>query len=66
MGIRSIVGFGGRTESWDINEAARELGDELARFGLASNSRVRAINARRLLGWKPSGPPILEAIENNL
>lgn len=60
------LGFGGRTESWDINEAARELGDELARFALASNSRVRAINARRLLGWKPSGPPVLEAIEHNL
>jgi nucleoside-diphosphate-sugar epimerase len=64
--ISRNLGFGGRTESWDINQAVRALGDELARFALASNSRVRAINARRLLGWKPSGPPVLEAIEHNL
>jgi nucleoside-diphosphate-sugar epimerase len=64
--ISRNLGFGGRTESWDVNEAVRALGDELARFALASNSRVRAINARRLLGWKPSGHPVLEAIEHNL
>jgi hypothetical protein len=40
--------------------------EELARFALASNSRVRAVNARRLLGWQPRGPALLQAIENNL
>jgi nucleoside-diphosphate-sugar epimerase len=64
--IGKNLGFGGKTEPWDINEAGAELGDELARFALASNSRVRAVNARRLLGWQPSGPSLLAAIENNL
>ena len=36
------------------------------RFALASNSRVQAVNARRLLGWRPSGPSLLQAIENSL
>ncbi len=43
-----------------------ELRDELARFGLGSNSRVRALNTRRLLGWQPRGPSALEAVEKNL
>ena len=64
--ISKNLGFGGKTEPWDINEAMAELGDELARFGLGSNSRVRALNARRLLGWKPSGASVLEAVEKNV
>ena len=64
--ISKNLGFRGKTEPWNINEAEAELGDELARFALASNSRVHAVNARRLLGWQPSGPSLLEAIENSL
>jgi len=64
--ISKNLGFGGKTEPWDINEAMAELGDELVRFGLGSNSRVRALNARRLLGWKPSGASVLEAVEKNV
>jgi hypothetical protein len=30
--ISKNLGFGGKTEPWDINEAGPELGDELARF----------------------------------
>jgi hypothetical protein len=41
-------------------------GDELARFGLGSNSRVRALNARRLLGWKPSGLSLGSGREKSL
>jgi nucleoside-diphosphate-sugar epimerase len=63
--ISRRLGFGGKTESWLADEAIAEYGD-WARFALGSNSRVRAVNARRLLGWTPSGPGILEAIENNI
>ncbi len=63
--VSKRLGFGGRTESWSADEAIAEYGD-WARFALASNSRVRAINARRLLGWTPSGPTVLEAVENHL
>jgi nucleoside-diphosphate-sugar epimerase len=59
------LGFGGKTASWPADEAIAEYGD-WARFALGSNSRVRAVNARRLLGWTPSGPGILEAIEQNI
>jgi len=63
--VSKRLGFGGRTESWPADEAIAEYGD-WARFALASNSRVRAIHARRLLGWAPCGPTILEAVENDL
>ena len=63
--ISKSLGFGGRTQSWPANEAIAEYGD-WARFALGSNSRVRAVNARRLLGWKPSGPTLLEAIEKEI
>jgi nucleoside-diphosphate-sugar epimerase len=63
--ISRRLGFGGKTESWPPDEAIAEYGD-WARFALGSNSRVRAVNARRLLGWTPSGPGILEAIEKNI
>lgn len=38
--------------SWPADEAIAELGD-WARFAIGSNSRVRAVNARQLLGWLP-------------
>lgn len=63
--ISKRLGFGGRTKSWSAEEVIAEYGD-WARFALASNSRVRATNARRLLGWTPSGPSLSEAIKNDL
>jgi nucleoside-diphosphate-sugar epimerase len=65
VSISRQLGFRGKTESWPADEAIAEYGD-WARFALGSNSRVRAVNARRLLGWTPSGPGILEAIEKNI
>jgi nucleoside-diphosphate-sugar epimerase len=63
--ISKRLGFGGKTDSWPADDAIAEYGD-WARFALGSNSRVRAVNARRLLGWKPSGPPLLEAVEKGI
>jgi nucleoside-diphosphate-sugar epimerase len=63
--ISKRLGFGGKTDSWPADDAIGEYGD-WARFALGSNSRVRAVNARRLLGWKPSGPSLFEAVEKNL
>ena len=60
--ISKALGFGGKTISWSIDNAIRELGD-WARFALASNSRVRAVNARNLLGWKPVEKSILRWME---
>ncbi|MCX2886937.1 MULTISPECIES: NAD-dependent epimerase/dehydratase family protein [Pseudomonas] len=50
--ISHALGFEGRIESWPADEAIAELGD-WARFAIGSNSRVRAVNARQLLGWLP-------------
>jgi nucleoside-diphosphate-sugar epimerase len=60
--ISRKLGFGGKTESWGIEEAIAEWGYELAVFALASNSRVRGIQSRQILGWKPAGRTLLEEI----
>lgn len=60
--ISRSLGFGGKTESWPLADAIAEFGESI-RSSLASNSRVRATNARRLLQWSPKGPPLLEVIE---
>ncbi len=65
--FREIVGaisrklrLGGKTESWSIDQAIAEWGYELAVFALASNSRVRGLKSRDVLGWKPTGVTLLE------
>jgi nucleoside-diphosphate-sugar epimerase len=63
--VSKSLGFEGRTLSWDINEAMSELGG-FARIALATNARVRAINARKLLNWRPSGPSLEQAVEQGL
>ncbi len=57
------LGFKGKTQSWNAADAIAQYGD-WARFALASNCRVRSVNARRLLGWSPKGPSLLEALES--
>ncbi|MDQ0088906.1 nucleoside-diphosphate-sugar epimerase [Paenibacillus anaericanus] len=61
--ISEALGFAGKTMSWPADEAIAELGD-WARFAIASNSRVRAVHARNLLGWQPSEEPMLSWIKN--
>ncbi|TDL88643.1 NAD-dependent epimerase/dehydratase family protein [Vibrio vulnificus] len=59
--ISEALGYGGKTLSWPMDEAIHELGD-WARFAIASNSRVRAMHARELLGWKPKEESIMSWI----
>jgi nucleoside-diphosphate-sugar epimerase len=63
--VSRALGFDGKTESWKAEDALRAEGD-WARFALGSNSRVRAVNARRLLGWSPQGPSLAEAVESGV
>jgi nucleoside-diphosphate-sugar epimerase len=58
--VSHSLGFGGKTVSWDLDSAKAELG-MWPQVALATNCRVRATNARRLLGWKPAGPALSEA-----
>jgi hypothetical protein len=58
-----MLGMGGRTLPMPIDEAIAELGESGAQFSFGSNSRVRAVRARRELGWSPSGRALIEEIE---
>lgn len=58
--IARVLGLPG-THSLDVDEVTRSFGPA-ARYGLASNSRVRAVAARRL-GWRPSGPSLSDWFE---
>lgn len=60
--ISNALGFEGKTQSWSAEDAIAELGD-WARFAIGSNSRVRAVNARQLLGWTPQHTSIQKWIE---
>lgn len=61
--IGRMLGFGERTEALSLTEAAERWGAEAAHFAFGSNSRVSAEKARRLLGWTPSRPGLIEEIE---
>ncbi|MBS0363144.1 MAG: NAD-dependent epimerase/dehydratase family protein [Proteobacteria bacterium] len=58
--IARALGLPG-VHSLDVEEVTRSFGPA-ARYGLASNSRVRAVAARRL-GWRPSAPALSDWFE---
>jgi nucleoside-diphosphate-sugar epimerase len=61
--ISRMLGFGGRTQPMPVEEAVAEVGEVAAHFSYGSNSRVRAVRARRELGWSPKGRALLDEIE---
>ena len=61
--ISRMLGFGGRTQPMTIQESVAEFGETAAQFSYGSNSRVRAVRARRELGWTPKVRTLLEEIE---
>lgn len=61
--IGRMLGMGGRTLPMPIDEAVAELGESGAQFSFGSNSRVRAVRARRELGWSPKERALIEEIE---
>lgn len=58
--VSASLGLGGRTRSWPLDKAVAELG-LWPQVALATNCRVRAVNARAL-GWRPNGPSLAQAI----
>jgi nucleoside-diphosphate-sugar epimerase len=56
--ISRVLGLGGKTVSVSIDDVIRQYG-EAGRYGVASNSLVSAVNARRL-GWSPKAPSLAE------
>ena len=61
--IGRMLGFGGRSESMTVEEAAAEWGEGPANDTMGSNSRVRAKRARAELGWHPHERSLIEEIE---
>jgi nucleoside-diphosphate-sugar epimerase len=62
--ISRMLGLGGATQAMPLDEAAAEWGDGPAQDTMGSNSRVRAVRARRELGWAPHQRPLLDEILN--
>jgi len=60
--ISRSLGFEGITVSLSVEDVVRQYGDA-GRYGVASNSRVSAVNARRL-GWTPKAPSLAEYLES--
>ena len=62
--IGRMLCMGERTEPITLEQAAAEWGEGAASYTMGSNSRVRAVRARRELGWRPHRAPLLEDIEH--
>jgi nucleoside-diphosphate-sugar epimerase len=60
--ISRSLGLGGKTVSVSVEDVVRQSG-EAGRYGVTSNSLVRAVNARRL-GWSPKAPTLSEYFES--
>jgi nucleoside-diphosphate-sugar epimerase len=60
--ISRSLGLGGKTVSVSVEDVVRQYGDA-GRYGVTSNSLVRAVNAWRL-GWSPKAPSIAEYLES--
>jgi nucleoside-diphosphate-sugar epimerase len=60
--VGRALGLGPETRDWPVEEAVAAWGiGAITSFG--SNSRVRSFKARRMLGWNPTGPQLIDEIE---
>ena len=56
----------GAAQPWPAEDAIATLGRQTAVFSLGSNSRVRGLKARSLLGWTPKQTSVLDWIRTEL
>jgi len=63
--ISRMLGFGGATRAMPIGEAVAELGPA-AYLSFGSNSRVRGVKSRQVLGWQPAGGTLFDEIEKGV
>ena len=61
--INRALRFEGSPSAMSMEEAAAEWGEGVAEDTMGSNSRVRAVRARRELGWLPTAHGLIEDIE---
>jgi len=64
VAISRMLGFDGTTKSMSLEEAAAEWGEGAAQDTMGSNSRVRAVRARKELGWAPQARNLMDEIAN--
>ena len=62
--IGRMLGLGDKTQDWPIGEAVEGLGPG-AYLSFGSNSRVRAVESRKL-GWKPTQDTVFDEIEKGV
>jgi nucleoside-diphosphate-sugar epimerase len=63
--IGRMLGLGDQTQDWPIGEAVDGLGPG-AHLSFGSNSRVRGVKSRKILGWVPMGGSLFDEIENGV
>jgi nucleoside-diphosphate-sugar epimerase len=56
----------GAVAAWSVDEASRILGSAHARYSFGSNSRVRAVRARRELEWAPQHDSVTRWIAEDM
>ncbi|SET75719.1 NAD-dependent epimerase/dehydratase family protein [Stigmatella erecta] len=61
--ISRMQGWEGKTFRWELPDAIQALGEDMAKYALASNSRVRAVEGKKL-GWRPRHTSLLQDIES--
>jgi nucleoside-diphosphate-sugar epimerase len=62
VAISRMLGKDGATRPMTLEEAAAEWGEGPAQDTMGSNSRVRAVRARKELGWAPHAPSLVSEI----
>ncbi|MBE9063292.1 NAD-dependent epimerase/dehydratase family protein [cf. Phormidesmis sp. LEGE 11477] len=58
--IHHRLALSGTAQTWTIEEAVQEWGQEAAHFAFGSNSHIRSDKARSLLGWTPKHASALD------
>jgi hypothetical protein len=63
VAINRMLNFDKPPVPMSADEAGREWDESVAQNTMGSNSRVRAVRARKELGWCPHRPSLIEEIE---
>jgi hypothetical protein len=58
--IHRRLGFEGTAQSWTVEKAVQEWGQEGAHFAFGSNSRIRSSKAKSLLAWMPKHSSVID------
>jgi nucleoside-diphosphate-sugar epimerase len=64
--IHQEFGFTGTAQTWTVEEAVQEWGQEASHFAFGSNSRICSAKARQLLGWAPNHLSVLDCLKKTL